>query len=304
MTTQSSTDRDQHVIDALDEYLAAQHAGQPIAREDFLARHPDLADELARYLDNLALLNEDDDDAGEGIIGGTLGDFRILREIGRGGMGVVYEAEQISLNRRVALKVLPFAAIFDDRQLQRFKNEAQAAAFLHHTNIVPVHAVGNERGVHYYAMQYIEGKSFAQIVEELRAAPAESSLELSALTKDRSNQSTAYCRAIARLAIQAAEALDHAHQCGVVHRDVKPANLMLDGRAHVWITDFGLASFERNTGLTMTGDLIGTVRYMSPEQAMAKRIPIDHRTDIYSLGATLYELLTLTPAHRATTPTR
>src|SRR5205807_4943621 len=99
---------------------------------------------------------------------GRLGDFRMLREVGRGGMGIVYEAEQISLGRRVALKVLPFAATLDPRQLQRFKNEAQAAAQLQHPHIVPVYFVGNERGVHYYAMQYIEGQSLAQVIEELR----------------------------------------------------------------------------------------------------------------------------------------
>src|SRR5206468_9031325 len=99
---------------------------------------------------------------------GTLGDFRLIREVGRGGMGVVYEAEQISLRRRVALKILPFASAMDPRQLQRFQVEAQAAACLHHTHIVPVHAVGTERGVSYYAMQYIEGRNLAEVIRELR----------------------------------------------------------------------------------------------------------------------------------------
>jgi WD40 repeat protein len=255
---------------------------------------------------------------------GVLGDFRILREIGRGGMGVVYEAEQISLGRRVALKVLPYAAILDQRQLARFKSEARAAALLHHTNIVPVFSVGHESGVHYYAMQYIDGITLAQLITQLTESlgrpqsdstrdrahdqtslatntpyisgnsngPAAHDAAMAIVTQ-RSADLSAYYRSIARLGIQAAEALQHAHQHGVVHRDIKPANLMLDTSGNLWITDFGLARLETDVGLTMTGDLIGTLRYMSPEQAAADSGHIDHRTDVYSLGITLYELLAL-----------
>jgi tetratricopeptide (TPR) repeat protein len=282
-----------------------------------------------------------------------LGDFRILREVGKGGMGVVYEAEQLSLGRRVALKVLPFAATLDPRQLQRFKNEAQAAAGLHHTNIVPVHFVGCERGVHFYAMQFIDGRTLAGVIAELRrlagrdqggpeaspvlsvaaealvrgqtipephpandqgptiaepkprrtdfksVPPGTSAGETSvkaATSLGRSLRSPAYFQSVARLGVQAAAALEHAHQLGVIHRDIKPGNLLLDGRGNLWVTDFGLAHCQSQAGLTMTGDLVGTLRYMSPEQALAKRGVVDHRTDIYSLGATLYELLTLEPA--------
>src|SRR5205085_6125341 len=116
------------------------------------------------------------------------------------------------------------------------------------------------------------------------------------LRTDSSIKSRAYFRSVADLGLQAAEALEHAHQLGVVHRDIKPANLLVDVRGNLWITDFGLAHFQSNPGLTLSGDLIGTIRYMSPEQAMAKRVLIDHRTDLYSLGVTLYELLTLEPA--------
>jgi serine/threonine protein kinase len=265
---------------------------------------------------------------------GQLGDYRLIREVGRGGMGIVYEAHQISLNRRVALKVLPFAAALDPKQLQRFKNEAQAAAQLHHNFIVPVYAVGYERGIHYYAMQFIEGQSLATMIRELRQmesfrqptpASKESraaashdelpstgpytsdspspppvqaehpTLQATALSTERSLRSVRFYRRVAELGVRAAEALDHAHQEGVVHRDIKPANLLVDVRGNLWITDFGLALFHSDAGLTMTGELLGTLRYMSPEQALGKRTLVDHRTDIYSLGVTLYELLTLNP---------
>jgi serine/threonine protein kinase len=256
---------------------------------------------------------------------GQIGEFRLVREIGRGGMGVVYEAHQNSLNRRVALKVLPFAAALDPKQLQRFQNEAQAAAQLHHTNIVPVYAVGCERGVHYYAMQYIEGQSVAALIQELRsgiadlrfqiadfsqkanhledspanpqpAVPVSSTPHGEVISTARSTKRPAFFRTVAQLGMKAAEALEHAHQLGVVHRDIKPANLLVDLRGNLWITDFGLALFQTGAGLTMTGELVGTLRYMSPEQALAKRGQVDHRTDIYSLGVTLFELLTLRPA--------
>jgi serine/threonine protein kinase len=271
---------------------------------------------------------------------GQLGDFRIHRAIGRGGMGIVYEAEQVSLGRRVALKVLPFASTLDAKQLQRFKNEAQAAAALHHTNIVPVYATGCERGVHFYAMQFIEGCTLAAAIEQLRKqaqrgqaakgmqitpwsegpqvqavdrSPSDASLATASsrpysgeasnpttpqlgFSTDASTKSPAFFRAAANVGIQAAQGLEHAHQLGVVHRDIKPANLLLDGRGNLWITDFGLAQVRSNASLTLTGDLLGTVRYMSPEQTLAKRVLLDHRTDVYSLGVTLYELLTLEAA--------
>jgi serine/threonine protein kinase len=259
---------------------------------------------------------------------GQLGDYRLIREVGRGGMGIVYEAHQISLNRRVALKVLPFAAALDPKQLQRFKNEAQAAAQLHHNFIVPVYAVGYERGIHYYAMQFIEGQSLAAMIRELRqlanrqqpqtsgsspqeepstgayhgdreTAPTQTESHptqvVTALSTERSQRGIRFYRRVAELGTRAAEALDHAHQEGVVHRDIKPANLLVDMRVNLWITDFGLALFHSDAGLTLTGELLGTLRYMSPEQALGKRTLIDHRTDIYSLGVTLYELLTLNP---------
>jgi serine/threonine protein kinase/tetratricopeptide (TPR) repeat protein len=247
---------------------------------------------------------------------GVLGDFHVFGEVGRGGMGVVYEAEQVSLSRRVALKILPFASALQPRQVQRFKNEALAAAHLHHANIVPVYAVGCERGVHFYAMQFIQGHTLGGVVRTLRRqfgydTGAENGTASSDAAAgcvagpaplpgaDLASLGKAYVRSVAGLILQAAEALEYAHQCGVVHRDVKPGNLMVDHRGHVWVTDFGLASCQRpgiKAGLTGPGEMPGTLRYMSPEQALGPACGVDHRTDVYGLGATLYELLTLEPA--------
>jgi serine/threonine protein kinase len=322
------------IMRVVEQYRAALQAGDKPDRQAFLARYPEMADALAECLDALEFIenaapqlqqsapeqaNKASVSAAEIQPEGPLGDFRLVREIGRGGMGVVYEAVQISLGRRVALKVLPFAAAMDAKQLQRFKNEAQAAAHLHHTNIVPVHAVGCERGVHFYAMQYIEGQTLAQVIQELRRSGGNDECKMTkqpsgpdTLNRDETPigirhstldipsslgiRHSSFYRTVAHLGVQAAEALEHAHQLGVVHRDIKPANLLVDVRGNLWITDFGLAHCQSQAGLTMTGDLVGTLRYMSPEQAQGKRQLLDHRTDIYSLGVTLYELLTLEPA--------
>ncbi|MCA9263082.1 MAG: serine/threonine protein kinase [Planctomycetales bacterium] len=262
----------------------------------------------------------------------TIGDFRILGELGRGGMGIVYEAEQISMARHVALKMLPFAAVADSKAMQRFKNEVRAAASLNHTNIIPVYSIGEDKGIHYYVMQLVHGQTLADVIHELRRMRRKNSdfdgssimeavdRQLSSAessqtdptqefrraaqqdTKPKASLSTVgsptnkeFFRSVAQLGAQAADALHHAHERGVLHRDIKPGNLMLDADAHLYVTDFGLARIQTDAGVTMTGDLVGTLRYMSPEQALAKRIVVDHRSDIYSLGATLYELLTLEP---------
>ena len=331
---------DPRLLRALEEFSAALKAGHKPDRLEYQARYPEVAAELAECLEALEFVRGATPlfqapapsqpaaapaRATEICAEGPLGDYRIVREVGRGGMGVVYEAVQISLGRRVALKVLPFAATLDAKQVQRFKNEAQAAAHLHHTNIVPVYGVGSERGVHFYAMQFIDGHSLADVIARSRQAPqaevptiayssrdeGASSLRadqvfdltegqvtprpIAGVSTQRPDQSPAYFQTVANLGVQAAGALEHAHQLGIVHRDVKPANLLLDDRGNLWVTDFGLAHWQSQAGLTMTGDLLGTLRYMSPEQALAKRVVIDHHTDIYSLGATLYELLTLEP---------
>ena len=367
----------EHLVEVLDAYMAAAQEGRAPARDELLADYPDLAEDLEACLASLEFIRQAsltppplvtdskavDVEPGEPGIG-DLGDFRLIAEVGRGGMGVVYEAVQRLLNRQVALKVLPFAAAMDKIQLRRFQTEALAAAQLHHTHVVPVYSVGCERGVHYYAMQFIEGQTLAQAIAERRrledptvavqldrlkpglqpedgctpqlaprlqaeaqpaqvgtpapacdqspigvpplggirpSGPAEAETPAPAHRKATgfatpSARSRQYCQTAAVLGIQAAEALDHAHKVGIVHRDVKPANLLLDIQGNLWVTDFGLARLQDDAGLTITGDLLGTLRYMSPEQALAKRGYLDHRTDIYSFGATLYELLTLRPA--------
>jgi serine/threonine protein kinase/Flp pilus assembly protein TadD len=322
------------VAEIADEFQARQKRGERPDIREYTARYPHYATVIGEVLAALRVvglsgapgtLDPESLLAGSESALGDLGDFRLVREVGRGGMGVVYEAIQLSLGRHVALKVMPFASTLDLKQLRRFKNESQAAAHLHHANIVPVLTSGCERGVHYYAMQFIEGQTLSAVIAELRRSsePRRSiigqdknttlpnstlqhgsrlagSTLVAPLSSLHSTQDAAYFRAAARLAIQAAEALEHAHQLGVIHRDIKPSNLLLDGDSHLWITDFGLAHCQSQVGLTMTGDIIGTLRYMSPEQALARRDTIDHRTDMYGLGVTMYELLTLEPAFAGT----
>lgn len=267
--------------------------------------------------------------------GRVIGDYELIREIGRGGMGLVFEARQRSLNKRVAVKILPFSGAIDRRAIKRFQNEAWAAAQLEHNNIVPVYQVGEERGVHYYVMQYVDGGDLSDLIAALRNAtvtrrrakgPSTTQQELKSevagtersgrastrksgwskgetlaspllLEKVARNGTTAIPKFIDSFvdsAIQIAEALQFAHEMGIVHRDIKPSNLLLDSEGVIHIADFGLAQFGEDQGFTATGALVGTYAYMSPEQAMGKkRVGVDQRSDIFSLGATLYELLTL-----------
>jgi serine/threonine protein kinase/tetratricopeptide (TPR) repeat protein len=320
--------QDSEVAAALEEYFTLLEQGQKPGRAEFLERHRSIADSLVECLDGLEFVNKA---AGEfspsSKIAGPmtfptfspiLGDFRLIREIGRGGMGIVYEAEQLSLARRVALKVLPSGAALDPRRCERFQVEAQAAAVLHHDHIVPVYGVGSDQGAHYFAMQLIDGPSLTQVIGDLKAetspetgdkAPLPEGEKPKAAETERpapprssihSSLARARCRETARLGIQAALALEHAHQLGVIHRDIKPSNLLIDGRGKLWVADFGLARLPKEDhDLTQTGDLVGTIRYMSPEQVRAERGGVDCSTDIYSLGVTLYELTTLRPVFTA-----
>ncbi|HEX7448957.1 MAG TPA: protein kinase [Pirellulales bacterium] len=336
----SATDATESLMAELaDEYVERLERGELPDIDEYFTRWPGDPLVLRQALAALKLLRlSSAKEAGEVALevadaSGRLGDFQLLREIGRGGMGVVYEAEQHSLGRRVALKLLPLAGMLDPRQLQRFLNEAHAAARLNHPNIIDVIAVGCERGVHFQAMRLIEGPTLADVIEELRkeqpdagrrayrgphiprdrdhhaerdacgtrdaldpAAHPKSTAPIAGLSTSSPRE---YFRSVAGLMVCVAQALDYAHQSGVIHRDVKPSNILLDARGKPWVADFGLARVETGEELTMTGDLLGTPRYMSPEQLLGQRGAVDHRTDIYSLGATLYELLTLRPAFSA-----
>lgn len=264
------------VATILESCLFALEHGERLSPEELIEAHPDLAEPLGKCLTTLMTLHAAvhgeaaPTEADMPEPGVRLGDFILEEQIGRGGMGVVYRAKQISLDRLVAIKLLANSHLLSPTQLQRFNLESRAAAQLRHDNIVPVIAVGQEKNIHYFAMQLINGCSLEKV--------------------DYRTWSQNGCRAAMEMAIDLSDALAHAHACGVIHRDLKPSNLLLDAQGKVWIGDFGLAMCKGDTRLTMSGDLVGTMNYMSPEQSQSK--PVDERTDIYSLGVTLYELVT------------
>ena len=252
----------------LDQYLEDIQNGRACSREELLRQHPELKDSLVEYLDGLEMVAGLG--VGEEFVPKTLGDFEIIGPIGQGAMGTVYRANQLSLKRAVALKVLRYS-IASEQASKRFEREAELVATLRHNHIVPIFATGEQDNSHFLAMQLIDGPSLSQWCAEPDA--------------DRDPTK------IARWCAQVARGLAHAHQRDVIHRDVKPSNLLKDGD-HIWLTDFGLARRHDDLRMSMTGAMLGTPNYMSPEQASPSRHPIDFRTDIYSLGATLFELLT------------
>jgi WD40 repeat protein/serine/threonine protein kinase len=319
-----------------------RQGGQPDI-EGYAAGHPELAGRIRELFPALLMLEglaagatapaggSPPPAAGPGPAAGqSFGPYQIVREVGRGGMGVVYEATHLALTKRVALKVLPVYSPGAASRLERFLREARTAAALHHTNIVPVFDVGQVDTTPYYAMQFIDGAGLDRVLRRLRRARAgapdapthvaqtapytppgdepadeEGPDETGDGPDPAANVPEApadFFRWVVGLGIQAADGLHHAHQRGVIHRDVKPSNLLLDGAGVLWITDFGLARRAEDVALTREGVLLGTPRYMSPEQAEAAKRPIDHRTDVYSLGATLYELVTRRPAFNGRTP--
>jgi WD40 repeat protein/serine/threonine protein kinase len=363
-----------------DEFAQRYRHGERPSLSEYVARYPHLATDIRELFPALVEVEQVKEDhqeaAGQEAAPPApalqqLGDFRILREVGKGGMGVVYEAEQVSLGRHVALKVLPRNLLLDAKAKRRFEREAKSAAKLHHTNIVPVFGVGEQDGLPYYVMQFIQGLGLDEVLEELtRLQPGNAGIgthaagelrvsqrELSAVhvarslltgeflgTKDRNVEDAAavspdaapredpganssrppalsdsfalsssavvlpggsrdgsksrhrkqtYWQSVARIGAQVAEALEYAHKQGIKHRDIKPSNLLLDTQGTVWVTDFGLAKADDQQNLTHTGDILGTLRYMPPEAFEGRS---DARSDVYSLGLTLYEMLAFRPA--------
>jgi serine/threonine-protein kinase len=293
----------------LDSYLERLQSGDAPSRAELLRDHPDLAGaaQCLDMLEELAWLpptpspatgaptHEPSQPAGatldfalqsspllaqslHGQAGRTeLGDFELLDEVGRGGMGVVYRARQKSLDRSVAIKMILSSHLASEDQVRRFQAEAKAAAGLSHPNIVNVYEVGVAHGQHYFAMQYVPGRSLAQWI-------AADDFDL---------------QAGLRLLVPIARAVDHLHRHGILHRDLKPSNILIDPQGQPFVTDFGLAKvFAGDSQQTATGFIAGTPSYMAPEQAWPGSAPIGPACDIYSLGAILYELLTGQPPFR------
>jgi WD40 repeat protein len=289
-----SDDREQRLERVLADYLHAVEAGQEPDRDELLRNHHDLADELASFFRNrddlqrrasplvrqAAALDVTQGAEGDGSVevGDRVvyfGDYELLQEIARGGMGVVFRARQRSLNRVVALKMILAGQLASEADVTRFRTEAEAAANLDHPNIVPVYEVGIHEGRHYFSMKLIEGGSLADRIGSLGKDP----------------------RAAARLLATVARAVHYAHQRGILHRDLKPANILLEADGTPQVVDFGLA--RRVGGIaTQTGAVVGTPCYMAPEQARAEK-QITTAADVYALGAILYECLTGQPPFRA-----
>ncbi len=304
--------------------------------ESFCREHPSfekqLRERIERFMSTVQQLEQDDgskvrdmpDLSGkaspgfDAAKGEQLGDFVLIRELGRGGMGVVYEARQVSLNRIVALKVLPAHLTLRKESVERFRREASAGAKVKHPGIVEIHAIGEDKGTHFFAMEFVEGAPLDKVIQTLQAEggyPADGKRMGAAVTSekfrltnrgDQEEESVgtaggfwnkSYIESVCRIMMQVLEALDHAHKAGVIHRDVKPSNILVRCDGSAVLTDFGLAREEGLPSLTLTGELSGTPHYIAPEQASPKGRSLDLRVDIFALGVTFYELITLQKAY-------
>ncbi len=298
-------DDDARLVEILDQYLIDVEQGVRPPIESIILQHADLAVPLREAFEALNLLRSMDTipaslPTNAGIsahpLSNRLDDFELGDELGRGAAGIVYSARQVSIDRPVAIKVLAFCSALNTDRVERFYREATAVALLNHPHIVSVIGVGCCEGTHYYAMNRVDGASLDRRIEAARnrnTAYANDALASVIVGDDR-------FRRIASFMADAADAIAHAHDAGIVHRDIKPSNLLLSDEGHVWVADFGLARIGNEGNLTRSGDLVGTIRYMSPEQASGRSDSIDARTDIYSLGATLYELVILRPTFEGT----
>lgn len=283
----------------MDEFIERCRNGESPVVAEYAKRLPGLADEILATFPMLksiefafARSRRPSDDESLFSLPERFGDYRVVRPVGRGGMGIVVEAIQESLGRRVALKVLPPNHVASHVQVERFRHEALAAARLNHPNIVPVYGVGLQSGIHYLVMQFIEGVGLDRVI----ASSGRDRGHLSSLLEVNSASSSCEkinCQRAVEIVANVADALAYAHEHGVTHRDVKPSNLLLDNKGEIWLLDFGLSKLDDTDQLTSAGDVVGTLRYLAPERLRGE---FDARSDIYSLGLTLYELLTRRPA--------
>ncbi|MBU0753714.1 MAG: serine/threonine-protein kinase, partial [Planctomycetes bacterium] len=293
MTEPEDSSPPESLVDkALAEFKAAWFSQDPPDPETFCRAYPDFASELRKKIDDFLYVvgffsgqgSAPDCEPIESVEEKAapqriLGDFKIVRELGKGGMGVVYEAEQISLKRRVALKLLPPPLGLSDHAVRKFKREAEAGGRQSHPGIVAIYAMGETDGVYYIAQELVpDGKNLADQLEFLRGKDV---------------LPIGYFKETAEFIAEVADALSHAHAQRIIHRDVKPSNILITPEGNPKLTDFGLAKIENALDLSRSGDFMGTPYYMSPEQAASRRMGIDLRTDVFSLGVTLYELLTL-----------
>ncbi len=263
------------------QYMQAQDRGEEVDQDAIVAQHPDLAEDLGSYFETLRMVENARVRTRHAVPGPPVleakrrfADYELLRELGRGGMGVVYLARQVSIPRLVAVKMPLAGAAASETDIARFQLEAKAAANLRHPNIVAIHEVGICEGQHYFSMDFVDGPSLKEVVKEKPLPPKEA----------------------VRYAKQIAETIEFAHQKGTLHRDLKPSNILIDRLGQPLITDFGLARpSEGGAGCSVTGEPLGTLSYMPPEQIAAKRASLGPACDVYSLGATLYELVTGRP---------
>ena len=265
---------EERLDDVLAIYIAGEEAGSAPDRQELLAQYPQLAGELREFFSNRDQMQR----LAQPLRGGTeisqsgshplgkvryIGDYELLEEVAAGGMGIIYKARQLSLNRIVAVKMILRGTLAREDDVKRFRAEAEAAANLQHPSIVAIHEVGLHEGQHYFSMDFVDGHSLAEL-------PREQPLS--------AHQAAEYIR-------DAAEAIHYAHQQGTLHRDLKPSNILIDRQGRVRITDFGLAKrIEGDGDLTLTGQILGTPSYMPPEQASSKRSLVGVASDVYSLG--------------------
>ena len=321
--TESEHNSENIIEQAVQRYVDAQLQGQKPDIDEFVKQYPDFEGQIKQRLQNLdeidslfdVLMKADDSDFGDSItesnlIGQKLGDFEILKMIGHGGMGAVFLAQQVSLDREVALKVISSVGGPQAKNLDRFKRESKVLAQISHPNIVPIYEVGQHGPYSYFAMELVKGVSLDKILSNIRnvksgekasdvmhkCLEAQASIYENNLSEDSGSKGaeidTDYIVEISKVIVSVASALDYAHNKGILHRDIKPSNILISTDGTAKLVDFGLAKGQTQESITITGEFFGTPSYVSPEQ-IRKPDTVDCRSDVFSLAATFYECLTL-----------